>query len=264
MKITFINLLISIIISIIIFSCSSPKPIQKEEIPPKPMAKEISPEITIRFANIDISNYSKKIVRDDIIEFSRQLKRDSIDIVAIQGITRYPSIKSRIDFIDEFSSASEMKSVFGETINLSGRQDGNAVFSVYPIRSSENFHFENLESTGFESAVQAIIDCGVRDILVVSTRISDKASKKDRDKIYSSLKNLFEHSEQLTIIGGNFSLIDTVNSIYAYTSDNNSHNSSSIWFSKNNSLKLIDEKNEQTLFGKMNIVNFGLFGNPLK
>lgn len=255
--------LIYLFITILIFGCQPPKPIVKEEPPtPPPAIKEIIPDMIIKFATIDISKFGKRIELSDIQKFARQLKNDSIDILTMQGITRYPDIKTRVDIVEDLAKETEMRKSFGETINLGGRQSGNSVFSVYPIRSSDNLQFEKIKSTGFEAAMQTIIDCGAQNIVVVSTHITEKASKDDLESIISSLKQLPETFQSYPIIiSGNLNsdkLLDKFSAV-----DNGLINGSTgVWFSTNGTLKIIDQQDKLSIFGKMTTAVLAIFTKP--
>jgi endonuclease/exonuclease/phosphatase family metal-dependent hydrolase len=256
-----------LLLTFIIIGCQSPKPIQKGEPPLTPsVTKELVREITIRFASIDISKYTKRIEKSDMQQFAAQMKKDSIDIITIQGITRYPELKTRVDFVNELAAATEMRKTFGETINLSGRQNGNAVFAVYPIRSSENLQFEKLKSTGFEAAMQTIVDCGAKDIVVISTHISDKATKEDIASIMTTLGRLTQtFPDHPIIISGNLESAEASRSMTAYDdiSADRNLNTPTVWYSKNDLLKVLEERSMSTVFGKMALINFGIYRRPL-
>lgn len=261
------NILPYLLLALFLIGCPSPKPIQKEELPPPPPAtKELVREITIRYASIDVSKYAKKIEKSDIQKFAAQLKKDSIDLITIQGITRYPELKTRIDLVDELATSAEMRKAFGETINISGRQNGNGVFAVYPIRSSDNLQFENLLSTGFEAAMQTIVDCGVRDIVVISTQISEKATQSDVKSIMTTLGQLIQtFPDHPIIISGNLATTESSRSMTAYDNvpaDQDSE-TPSVWFSKSELLKVLEEHTTSTVFGKMVVINFGIYRKPL-
>jgi len=249
--------------ALILIGCPSPKPITKEEPPPPPpVKKEIVPDIVIKFATIDISKHVKKIEMNDIQIFARQLKNDSIDILTMQGITRYPELKNRVDIVDELSKETEMRKSFGETINLGGRQNGNGVFTIYPIRSSDNLQFDKIKSTGFEAAMQTIVDCGTQNIVVVSTQITEKATMADQISIIKSLEQLPQQFQSYPIIiSGNIDsdkLLDKFNAIKIRKNSD----SPGIWFAANGTLKILDEQISPSVFGKMSIVIFGIFSRP--
>lgn len=252
-----------IFLSLFLIGCPSPKPITKEEFPhPPPVKKEIIPDMVIKLANLDISKYGKKIELSDVQKFARQLKNDSIDILTMQGITRYPELKNRADIVDELSKETGMRKSFGETINLGGRQNGNGVFTIYPIHSSENLQFDKIKSTGFEAAMQTIIDCGTQNIVVVSTQITEKATNDDRIRIIKSLEQLPQQFQSYPIvISGNLDIekpLDRFSSIEI----RKNNDSPGIWFIANGTLKILDEQIRESLFGKMTIVIFGIFSQP--
>ena len=79
-----ITQLILIPLTLCFFGCSTQKSIQKTEpAPPIIEAKSIAPEISIRFASIDMSKYEKRFEIQDVQAFAAQLKNDSIDILTI-------------------------------------------------------------------------------------------------------------------------------------------------------------------------------------
>ncbi|MBA4312488.1 MAG: hypothetical protein C0417_07640 [Chlorobiaceae bacterium] len=253
--------LIYLFITILIFGCQPPKPIVKEE-PPPPAIKEIIPDMIIKFATIDISKFGKRIELSDIQKFARQLKSDSIDILTMHGITRYPELKTRVDIVEELAKETETRKSFGETINLGGRQSGNSVFSVYPIRSSDNLQFEKIKSTGFEAAMQTIIDCGALNIVVISTHITEKASKDDLESIISSLKQLPETFQSYPIIiSGNLNS-DKLLDKFSAVDDKSNNGSIPVWFSANGTLKVTSQQAKQSVFGKMTTIVLAIFTKP--
>ncbi|MDI6766202.1 MAG: hypothetical protein QME52_05200 [Bacteroidota bacterium] len=250
------------ILSLFLLGCPPPKPIMKEKPPTPPMKKNIVPDMVIKFATIDISKYDKKVEINEIHKFAGQLKKDSIDILTIQGIIRYPEIKTRVDIVDELAKQTEMRKAFGETINHGGRQNGNGVFSIYPIRSSDNFQFDKIKSTGFEAAIQTIIDCGAQNIVVVSTQITDKATRADRISIIKSLEQLPQQFQSYPIvISGNLDFDQPLNKFNPIQIRKN-NDSPGVWFAANGTINILDEQIRESVFGKMTIVIFGIFSQP--
>ena len=251
------------IITFLLVGCPSPKPIVREVPPqPAPAKKAPTPEINIKVGSLNLAKYSKKIETADIQKFADQLKRDTIDILLLQGITRYPEIKTRTDIVDELARASDLRKVFGETITISGRQNGNAVFSIYPIRSNENTPYKELRNSNFESALQAIIDCGVRDIVAVSTLIPEKSSVSDQSLVATALgtyNNLYYGRP--IIISGNLPKSENTRMFANYDDARQirTEDTPVVWFSNDGSLKLTSQKTERTLFGTMSVVRFGVF-----
>lgn len=251
------------ILSLLIAGCPPPQQTQREEKPvPATLKKPPTPEIIIRVGSLDLSRYSKRIETSDVSSFAQKIRRDSIDIVTLQGVTRYPGVTTRADIVDELAARAEMRRAFGETIALSGRQSGNAVFSAYPIRSSENTHYDGIHSTNFESALQAIVDCGVRDVVVISTELPDRASLEDQSTITNTLGtfNNFYINHPI-IISGNLPKSGGLKAMASFDEARPVRNDDlpSMWFSTNGSLKLISTKIEPTVFGEMVVVQFGVF-----
>jgi hypothetical protein len=75
-------------------------------------------------------------------------------------------------------------------MNNSGRQTGNAIFSMYPVQSSHNEPFEGMKSVTVESALRATIDAGVHSISVVSAELPAKAGVEDQARCGSIIESL--------------------------------------------------------------------------
>ncbi|MBI5216007.1 MAG: endonuclease/exonuclease/phosphatase family protein [Ignavibacteriae bacterium] len=180
-----------LLLTFILTGCP-PKEIKREETtqppPPPPLTKKpLVQELTFRTASFDLKTLSKKIERKDVVKTAALLKKEKVDIVAVQQVVRYPEIKDRTDTFEELAKEMGMYKAFGENITLSGRQTGNALFSSYPIRSHDNITYSGLKSYNFESALIGIIDLGISNVITVCTRIPDKASEADEARCLNSL-----------------------------------------------------------------------------
>lgn len=153
--------------------------------PAPPPAVEAAPvaapaaAMTVRIASLDVSGFRGRIERAHVDELAALIASGKIDVLAIQGITRYPTVATRTDLVTELAAATGMFHAFGETINVSGRQSGNALFSSYPIASSDARSYDGLTGNNFEGAVRGIIDAGTRPLSVVSTRLPDPPGPND-------------------------------------------------------------------------------------
>ena len=178
-------------------SCTTPPKAEKEPLPKKP-------ETTIQFASINLANLNKRIGRNDIIELVKILQSEQIEILAVQGISRYPTVATRVDFVNELSAKTDWRNVFGEMLNISGRQTGNAIFSVYPILSHQNVSWDSVEPTSFDAALQATVDAGTQPLIIVSTQLPPKATAKEQaycSKMIAAMNP--DTIDQLTIVAGN-------------------------------------------------------------
>lgn len=249
--------------SLLLLGCPSTKEIKKEE-PPPTVKKPIEPEDTITVASLNLANLSKKIEKEDIVQLAKILKRENIHILALEAVTRYPELTTRVDIVDELKAKTEMYSAFGETINLSGKQTGNAVFSVYPIRSSQSTLYEGLQSKSLESAFQAIIDCGVRDVVVISTHLPEKATDADQKTCVNTLTSLKSfYPNRPMIIAGNLPSSAAYRKMNDFQiAPSKESPTSLLWFLNDGSLKVVSQNTEKSSLGTLLIVQFGIFRQP--
>lgn len=252
-------------ISFLVAGCQASKEAGSEE-PPKPAVikkKPPTPDILVQLASLDLTRLGKRIEIADIDTLVEILKQKRIDILTVQGAARYPGVVTRIDIVEELARRAGMRQVFGETITLSGKQAGNAIFSTYPIRSSDNTHYDRLHSSNFEAALQAVIDCGVRDLIVVSTRIPDKASAEDQTtcaNLLSSFKTLYINHP--VIVAGNLPRWQDLRRMESFQEPPNTPGRNDIphyWFSGDGSLKFQRSSIEKTPLGQMSTAEFGIF-----
>ncbi|HLF13263.1 MAG TPA: hypothetical protein VI932_00035 [Bacteroidota bacterium] len=166
--------------ALILSGCGASQPAAS---PPPPVPTETAPvpapAMTIRVASLDVSGYRGRIEQKQVDELARLMGERKIELLAVQGITRYPTVRTRTDLVGELASATEMRQAFGETINLSGRQSGNALFSAYPISSSDSRSYEGVAGSNFEGALMVIVDAGARPVVVVSTLLPEPLSTAD-------------------------------------------------------------------------------------
>ena len=241
---------------IFLYSCATPPKAEKE-------AQLKKPEIAIQVASINLANLKKRIEQKNIIELVKILKSEQVDILAVQGISRYPGVAARIDFVNEISAKTEWRTAFGEMLNISGRQTGNAIFSVYPILSHQNISWDRVKSTYFDAALQATVDAGVRPLNVVSTQLPPKATKKEQAQCLKLIKAMNpDTTDQLTIVAGNMPTYEITQStnLFAEVPSPEFANSttSRIWYSANTSIQLLVSRSVETELGTLVIAQFGL------
>jgi endonuclease/exonuclease/phosphatase family metal-dependent hydrolase len=239
-----------------LWSCTTQPKVDKEAVSKKP-------ETSIQIASINLANLNKRIGRNDIIELVKILKSEQIEILAVQGIARYPGIASRVDFVNELSAKTDWRNVFGEMLNISGRQTGNAIFSVYPILSHQNVSWDRVEPTSFDAALQATVDAGARPLLIVSTQLPLRATVKEQEECSKMIATMnADTADQVTIVAGNLPTEKTIRTSYSFAEvpppESAKSTMSRIWFSASSSIQLLTSRTLETELGTLTIAQFGL------
>lgn len=239
-----------------LYSCTTPPKAEKAAVPKQP-------EITIQIASLNLADLNKRIEHNNIIELANVLKNEQVEVLAVQGISRYPGVASRADFVNELSTKTDWSNVFGEMLNISGKQTGNAIFSVYPIVSHQNISWDRVISTSFDAALQATIDAGARSLTFVSTHLPSKATAIEQaqcSKLIAAMNS--ETGDQLSIVAGNMPTdknICTANSFAAVPVPESAKNTvSRIWYSASESIQLLSSRSVETELGTLVIAQFGL------
>jgi endonuclease/exonuclease/phosphatase family metal-dependent hydrolase len=248
--------------AILIAGCSAPT---TDNSALKNASKE--PDLTIQVASLNLSGFNKRFEKSEISKFSKLLKKEQVDVLSVQNITRYPGVDSRVDFVNELVARSEMRYSFGEMFNSSGRQSGNGIFSLFPMRNTHNDAFDGVRSATFEAALQASVDGGVKDVIIVSTTLPPKAPESDQS---ACLRTIASKSVALPgqpmIVTGNLPGSEDIRQKSSYAEVVESEQKANvkdprtrIWFSKDGSLKLLGTRTVDTEFGPMVVAQFGLF-----
>jgi endonuclease/exonuclease/phosphatase family metal-dependent hydrolase len=248
--------------ALLLTGCSAPPKTTNAEAhaPPQPKLA-----ITVRIASVDLSGYGRRIEKKDIEQLSAALKREQIEIFAVQGIARYPNVKTRVDFVNELAAQMDMRHAFGESIDISGRQQGNAVFSMYPIRSNQKKEYSVL-SAFYESALQVSIDAGVRDVVVVSTRLPAKASSDELAKCMRTIAELQKNPDAPFVVTGNLPAYKKSRDFEKFTDLQSSLPNGSgklltsrLWYMQGDLFRVVSARAVKTDLGTLTVAEFGLY-----
>jgi hypothetical protein len=242
--------------------CSPAPTVTKSDAPALPQPKLA---LSVRVAAVDLSGYGKRIEKKDIERFSAALKKEQIEILAVQGITRYPNVKTRVDFVSELAAQMDMRHVFGESIDISGRQQGNAVFSVYPIRSNQKKEYD-VPSAFTETALFVSIDAGLRDLGIVSTRLPARASGEDLAKCMRTIADLQKGPDAPFVVSGNLPAykksreFEKFSDIQSSLPDGSAKlQTSRLWYMQGDLFRVINARMVKTDLGTMTVAEFGLY-----
>jgi hypothetical protein len=218
------------------------------------------PEMNFRVASLDLSGLKRRIEKKDIAQLAKTLKDQQIDALAVQNISRYPEVSTRLDFVDECSLRTGWRSAFGEMSNINGHQTGNAVFSSFPILAHYVIPFEGESS--FESALQANIDAGVGSLTVISAQLPPKADNAALEKCFRRLTaDAGEQKNPMFVLTGNLPSSEqfTPSKDLEPVTAAQKNTSPGMWKIKNPSLRVAATTNIRTTLGTMILTQFELY-----
>ena len=251
------------ILALLQAGCSGPPQTTRDSSGGVPLQPKLAS--TVRVAALDLFNFKRRLEKKDIERFAEVIKKEQIEVLAIQGISRYPNVKTRIDFVEEFPARADMRRAFGETIDMSGQQRINAVFSIYPIQWSNKKEFD-VPSAFYESALQVSIDAGIRDVIIVSTRLPEKASAKDLGACVQMIAALQTKMDKPFIVAGNLPILSKVKAPESFTdiqttlsADAGKTVTSRVWYAQGDLFKPLSARAVKTDLGTMTVIEFGLY-----
>lgn len=224
---------------------------------PVPETKARTPDISFTVASLDMAGVQRRIEKPDISAFAAALAKEKVEILTLQNVVRYPGVATRVDVLDELSGAAEMQNTFGEITDNAGRQTGNAVLSSYTIRSSNHTPYAGLRSDA--EASHAVIDCGAREIVAVSTGVPAKPTPSEAETCLRTLSELpRQYGGHPMMIAGNLQALGRQPS-EEYQVVRGGSETPVIWYSSGGAFVLQSQRVVRTPFGPMLIARFGLF-----
>jgi hypothetical protein len=255
------------ILVLFLASCSGPSQATRESSGVAPGQPKLA--TTVKIASLDLFNLKRRIEKKDVERFAEVIKKEQIEVLSVQGIARYPNVKTRIDFVEEFPARADMRRSFGETIDMSGQQRVNAVFSIYPIHSGNKKEFD-VPSAFYESAFQVSIDAGVRDVIIVSTRLPEKASANELVLCTQTIAELQTKPDIPFIVTGNLPALSKVKAPASFAdvqatlpAEAEKLVTSRIWYAQGELFKPLNARTVKTDLGTLTVVEFGLFQRVL-
>jgi hypothetical protein len=257
MKIRLKNSLPFLLTALFLYGCASTSKVEKSSTARKP-------RITIQVASLDVANLNKRIEQRYVVELTKILKHEQVEVFTVQGLSRYPGIASRTDLVNELSLQTDWRNAFGETLNISGRQTGNAIFSAYPIISQRTVSFEKIIPKSFETALQAVVDAGVHPLAVFSAQLPAQATPEEQLKCLNLLSELNSGNTSPSIIlAGNLPASEKVRRASFFTEVPSPQLAKSsipkIWYSTNPFFQLLNSRTIETELGTIVIAQFGLY-----
>ncbi|HTY38109.1 MAG TPA: hypothetical protein VMH23_13410 [Bacteroidota bacterium] len=256
------RVLVVLLLPLVLFlcACSAPPAAIKTAPPPAPTLAT-----SVKMASIDLTNYGKRIEKKDIERFAAVLKKEQVEVLAVQGITRYPNVKTRVDFVNELAAQTDMRHAFGESIDIMGRQQGNAVFSVYPIRSNQKKDYD-VPSAFSEYALHVAIDAGICDVTLVSTRLPARAPAEDLAACIKTITELRATAEMPFVVSGNLPALkqtrgtDIYSDVQATLPEGSGKTlTSQLWYVQRELFKLLQARTVKTELGTLTVAEFGLY-----
>lgn len=238
----------TVLAGIIMLGGCTPSTTTKEE-RPEPVL-----ELSIRVASLDLSNLSRRLTRADVNDLWAVMQREKVEVLTVQGLTRYPGLSTRTDLVDAFTSVSGWRSAFGELVDNSGRLSGNAVFASYPIRSKATVSFHTVKGAVFEGALQTVIDGGVREIIVVSATYPEKGGAAVKNECRTLIsKARGNPNAPMILTGGSPSPRDGWDEVFAAAKP------VGLQYDGVGAMKLLDSKTLKAKLGTMSLATFGLY-----
>jgi hypothetical protein len=253
--IPFVRSGLAFFLALLLASCTPP--------PPKTDGAEKAPrkpELSIQVATFNYASLARRLEKKDVDQLSQVLRREQIDVLAVHGLVRYPNVASRIDLLTELPRQIDMRTAFGEMMNNSGRQTGNAIFSAFPILSQHNQPFDGVKSASVEAAFRATIDGGVHSLMIVSANIPPKATNEELAQCGRMIAGLNAESIPMIATGNLSTPPKSLTDISAALAGGKNPAGTAMWYS-GDVLKPTSVRIVQTDIGPLLVSRFDVFRN---
>lgn len=251
-----IKCVLSLLLILFFHNCGMPPRVEKED--------KIEPAIVIKIGSIYIGNLNKRPTKEHAEKLVSIIKREKIEAFAIQDLTRYPDVSTRVDLLNELDKRLDYRKVIGEMENINGKQVVNVVFSYYPIISYYNQSFETIKSALFESALLVEIDAGLRSITLASTKLPNKANITDKERcIEMMMESDASKRSSFFIIAGNLPSLHMIKTQVPFKEvapvKHSEKSASKMWHRISEKFKLLNSYELETELGYIIIAEIGIF-----
>ena len=147
----------------------------------------------------------------DLLRIAQLIKREGVDIVALQEVDKGVERTQRRDFPTELAALTGMTCIFSNNFNYQGGEYGNAVLTKFPVVRWTNTHYEMLRPGEQRGILELILNVHGRELAFLNTHIDYRPEDVERWLNCSEIEVIQQRNRKLpTIMCGDFN--DTPNS----------------------------------------------------
>jgi endonuclease/exonuclease/phosphatase family metal-dependent hydrolase len=147
----------------------------------------------------------------DLLRIAELIKREHMDIVALQEVDKGVERTARRDLPAELAELTGMTCVFSNNFHFQGGEYGNAILTRFPIKYSTNTLYKMLRPGEQRGLLQLILNVHGRDLVFMTTHIDHRPDDSERlinsDEIFAAADR---YHFKPTLLCGDFN--DTPNS----------------------------------------------------
>ena len=136
----------------------------------------------------------------DLEHFSRLIRSERADIVALQEVDKGVERTGRRDFPAELGRLTGMSCVFSNNYDYQGGEYGNAVLTRFPIKRSANYHYQKVNETEQRGLLQLVLDVYGRELAFLVTHLDHRASDAARWSNVGEIERVLQSYHGLPII----------------------------------------------------------------
>ena len=186
------------VLALIAQSCSP----SKEATVAPPVGEKKAITSTVKILTVNARHALKE--KSDVRRLAKLIKSTEAEIVAVQQIERPEEGKPGFDAVKELAKQVDMYNFFGKARFLEGFDSGNALLSLYPVKSTTVCELPVGKGKVRRSLTFGVIDVGLRSVDVASTELDDQSSSErmiQAEEIFSIAKS---YTGDLIVVCGDF------------------------------------------------------------
>ena len=186
-----------IALAMLLSSCG---PSKEAAVSPPPEKKALTS--TFKILSINARHTLKE--KSDVRKLSKLIKSTGAEIVAVQQIEKPEDGKEGFDAVKELAKQTDMYNFFGKARFLDGFDSGNALLSLYPVKSTTVHPLPVGKGKVRRSLTFGVVDVGLRSVDVGTTELDDQSPAErvsQTEELYSIAKS---YSDELFIVCGSF------------------------------------------------------------
>lgn len=142
--------------------------------------------------------------KSDVRKLTKLIKSTGAEIVAVQQIEKPEEGKEGFDAVKELGKQMDMYNFFGKARFLDGFDSGNALLSLYPVKSTTVHPLPVGKGKVRRSLAFGVVDVGLRSVDVGSTELDDQSPSERVSQAEELCSIAKSYSDELFIVCGSF------------------------------------------------------------
>lgn len=163
-------------------------------------ARSLEPVKSFRVMTYNIHHGEGVDGRVDLERIADVIKKERVDLVALQEVDKGVARTGRRDFPGELAALTGMTCVFSNNYHYQGGEYGNAILSKFPILTWTNTHLQMIRQGEQRGILQTTVSVAGKQVVFMATHIDYRREDDERIMNVAEFKRIVKRYSGLPVI----------------------------------------------------------------